>query len=159
MKHKVVKLSIIGTFLNIASFLILYAVAYRVPIAWLLLLMLFIPALINVMLMRKAVYKWKLRKQLVVFGYLAVVSCICFTLFSYFFENSAGYENYVITNLDGVQELGLNLKGRFFSPVSITCSFLFYLVFQIMTEGTRKEWTREEIEQFFDKHQKKTKKK
>lgn len=159
MKHKVVKLSMIGTFLNIASFLILYAVAYRVPIAWLLLLMLFIPALINVMLMRKAVYKWKLRKQLVVFGYLAAVSCICFTLFSYFFENSAGYENYVITNLDGVEELGLSLKGRFFSFVSITCSFLFYLVFQIMIEGTRKEWTREEIEQFFDKHQKKTKKK
>lgn len=154
MKNRLVRLGVLGTFLNIVCFAGLYGIRFYMLMSWLVLLLNVIPALLNIVVFQNAMVEWELKRQLVVFGIMAGISTVLYTVFAFMFEKSMGYENYVLGNIFWMQEIPENLSGRFFHPLPIIYGFLFNLLFQVMICGTKRVWTREEIERYFDERRK-----
>lgn len=156
-KGKIVKHAIIGMILNIVYFIALYFVAWRMSFAVLVWSTYLVPAAINSLVFWKAVNKWPGKKQLVLFAIMAVITITCYGVFSYIFESSAGYADYVEMNLNYyyvASELRERSSRRFFAVVPIVNIFLCNIAVQYFVNGTRREITKEEIDRIFDKYKK-----
>lgn len=146
MKKKIALLEILGMFLHMLFFTILYYAGFQISIVMVVWMAYLVPAAVNVMLFWKAVNKWPLKKQFVVFGIISVITDICYGVFAYFFEANPGYVAYYQSQVRLPADMQVSAEGRFFGVIPFVIILLFNLSFQFLINGTRKEFTKEEIE-------------
>lgn len=148
MKSKIIKAEILSIFLHILGFICLYFTGQHVPIVLQVMLMYSIPGAINSLLFRKIVKGWKRNKQEPFFAAVAVPTLICYAVFAYIFEKYAGVDGVLHNSSYLFGELELELKGRFFCIPQFIFVFAYNWTMQLFINGTRTEYTVEEIEAY-----------
>lgn len=152
MKKKIVLLEILGMFLHMLFFTILYYAGFHISIVMVVWMVYLVPAAVNAMLFWKAVNNWPLKKQFVVFGIMSAITDICYGVFAYFFEANPGYVAYYQSQVRLPADMQVPAEGRFFSVIPFVIIFLFNLSFQFLINGTRREITKEEVDEIFKKY-------
>ncbi len=149
MKKKIALLEILGMLLHMLFFTILYYAGFHISIVMVVWMAYLVPAAVNAMLFWKAVNKWPLKEQFVVFGIISVITDICYGVFAYFFEANPGYVAYYQSQVRLPADMQVPAEGRFFGVIPFVFILLFNLSFQFLINGTRREFTKEEIEKIF----------
>lgn len=149
MKKKMMMLGILGMFLHMLFFTILYYAGFHISIVMVVWMAYLVPGAVNALLFWKAVNNWPLKKQFVVFSIMSVITDFCYGVFAYFFEANPGYVAYYQSQVKLPADVQVPAEGRFFSVIPFVIIFLFNLSFQFLINGTRREITQEEIEKIF----------